>query len=210
MKRRLTCYAALAASAALLAGNALGQDRPAAKDKNEKDQAGAPDMAEMMKKWEAAATPGPAHKALEPLVGEWDVASKWYMAPDAPPMESQGTSSTRWILGQRFLQDDFTGDFMGKPMKGLGLTGYDNLKKKYVGVWIDEGGTGIFTNEGTADAGGKVFTFHGKMDDPMTGEKDKEMKFILRLVSSDKHTFEMHDLSKGNKSLCAEMTYTRK
>ena len=191
-------------------GNAVSQDKPAAKDKKGKDQAGAPDMEAMMKKWEAAATPGPAHKALEPLVGEWEVASKWYMAPDAPPMESKGTSSIRWILGGRFLHDDYAGDLMGKRMKGLGLTGYDNLKKKYVGVWVDEGGTGIFTNEGTADAAGKVFTFHGKMDDPMTGEKDKEMKFILRILSPDKHTFEMHDLSKGNKSLFAEMSYTRK
>jgi|SRR6266496_1040055 len=210
MKLSLPLSAVLAVSAALLVGNVFSQDKPAAKDKKGKDQPGAPDLEAMMKKWEAAATPGPAHQALEPLVGEWEVSSKWYMAPDAPPLESKGTSSTRWILGKRFLQDDFAGDFMGKPMKGLGLTGYDNLKKKYVGVWVDESGTGIFTNEGTADAAGKVFTFHGKMDDPMTGEKDKEMKFILRLLSSDKHTFEMHDLSKGNKSLCAEMTYTRK
>lgn len=209
MKLRLTLYAVLAVSAALLAGNAFAQDKPA-KDKKEKAQAGAPDMEEMMKKWEAAATPGPAHKALEALVGEWEVDSKCSMGPDAPPMESKGTSKTRWILGGRFLQDDFAGDFMGKPMKGLGFTGYDNMKKKYTSVWLDEGGTGIFTSEGAADSAGKVFTFHGKMDDPMTGEKDKKMKYILRIVSADKHTFEMHDLSKGDKSLCAEMTYTRK
>ena len=68
----------------------------------------------------------------------------------------------------------------------------------------------MFTSEGTADAAGKMFTFHGKMDDPMTGQKDKPMKMILRAVNANKRVFEMHDLSKGEKSLCGEMTYTRK
>jgi len=210
MKTRLMSFAVLAVSGALLAGLALAQDKPSAKDKKATSQAGAPDMEEMMKKMEAAASPGPAHKALDALAGNWEITSKWYMAPDAPPMESKGSCKSSWILGGRFLQDDFTGEFMGKPMKGLGLTGYDNVKKKYVGLWIDDMGTAMFTNEGTADAAGKVFTFHGKMDDPMTGEKDKAMKMIVRIVSPTKHTFEMHDLSKGDKSLCAEMTYTRK
>lgn len=206
MNARLMSFAVLAVSVGLMAGLAVAQD----KDKKEKPQAGAPDMEEMMKKFEAAATPGPAHKALDALAGNWEITSKWYMAPDTPPMESKGSCKTSWILGGRFLQDDFTGEFMGKPMKGLGLTGYDNVKKKYVGLWIDDMGTAMFTTEGTAGAAGKVFTFQGKMDDPMTGEKDKVMKMIVRIVSPTKHTFEMHDLSKGDKSLCAEMTYTRK
>jgi len=90
------------------------------------------------------------------------------------------------------------------------VAGYDNFKKKYVSFWIDDAGTGMFSSEGTADAAGKMFTFHGKMDDPMTGEKDKPIKMILRTVNANKRVFEMHDLSKGEKSLFGEMTYTRK
>jgi hypothetical protein len=166
----------------------------------------------MMKRWEAAATPGAAHKVLDPLVGEWNVASKWWMSPDQPPMESKGTVTTRWILGGRFLQDDFSGDMMGKPMKGMGLTGYDNLKKKYTSFWVDETSTAMYTSEGDASEDGKVITFLGKMDDVMTGEKNKTIKFVVRIVNASKHIFEMFDMPKndGKGMKCAEMIYTKK
>jgi hypothetical protein len=114
------------------------------------------------------------------------------------------------ILGGRFLQEEFQGEMMGKKFNGMGLTGYDKFNNKYVSFWIDDMGTGMFTTEGTADENGKVLTFTGKMDDPMTGEKGKSMKLITRIVSPDKHIFEMHDLSLGEKSKTMEITYTRK
>ena len=201
MKTRYLVNVVLAATLVTLATSALAED---------KKPAAAPSEEEMMKKWEAAATPGAAHKALDALAGEWEVASKMWMAPDAPPLETKGKNTTRWILGGRFLQDDFDGEFQGKPMKGLGLTGYDNLKKKYNGLWMDTGGTGMFTSEGTASADGKSFTFTGKMDDPMTGEKDKPLKYTIQIVSHDKHIFEMFDLSNGKSTKMIEMVYTRK
>jgi hypothetical protein len=116
----------------------------------------------------------------------------------------------RWILDGRFLQEDFNGEFMGKQFQGIGVTGYDNMKKKYVGSWIDSMSTGVFSSEGTADTDGKEFTFQGKMDDPMTGQKNKPFKWVVRILDADKHTFEMHDLTLGEKSKTMEMTYTRK
>jgi len=202
----VSCVALIAALAVI---NTLAQDKPASA-KESKSTAAASNQEEMMKKWMEIASPGPEHKAMEGWAGEWDVASKWRMAPDAPPTESKGTSKVHPILGGRFMQEDHSGEMMGMPFTGIGITGYDNMKKKYVSFWIDSGGTGMFTSEGTADSSGKVLTFEGKMDDPMTGEKDKPMKFIVRIVDANKHTFEMHDLSKGEKSLCGEMTYTRK
>jgi hypothetical protein len=35
----------------------------------------------------------------------------------------------------------------------------------------------------------------GTMDDPMTGERNKKVKYVTRLVDADNHVFEMHDLS---------------
>jgi hypothetical protein len=205
----VTLSAALAAGVALFCVNTIAADQPSdSADKNASSKPAAPDMDE--KKWMEAATPGPAHKALEAFVGDWDVASKWWWTPDAPPAESKGVSKVRAILGGRFVQEDHDGQFMGKPYKGLGVTGYDNFKKKYVTFWIDDSGTGMFTTEGAASGDGKEFTLMGKMDDPASGEKDKPVKCIIRLVSSDKRIMEMHDLSRGDRSKEAEMTYTRK
>lgn len=184
---------------------AVAEDKPAAKDK-----APAADEAEAMKKYEAASTPGAAHKALEPLAGEWNIVNRMWMSPDAPPTETKGKTKTSWIFGGRFLQDDFEGEFMGKPFKGIGFTGYDNLKKKYTNFWIDEGGTGMFTCMGKVSKDGKTFTFTGKMDDPMTGELNKPLKIVIKIKSHDQHTFEMFDLSGGKSKKCMEMVYTRK
>ena len=164
-----------------------------------------------MKRWEAASTPGEAHKALEPLVGEWQIEARfWMQGPDAEPVESKGTTKGKWILGNRFIQEELNGEMMGQPFQGIGTTGYDNLKKKYVSTWVDNMNTMISISEGTYDPQAKVFTFTGKMDDIISGQKDKPFKYILRVVSNDKHIFEMHDPSLGAKSKNGEITYTRK
>ena len=198
----------LLAALTVLARPALADEKAATKEKDAK--AAAPDQEEIMKKWMAVATPGPEHKALEALVGDWEVASKWWMSPDAPPDESKGTSKVRSILGGRFVQEDYDGQFMGRPLHGLGLTGYDNFKKRYSSLWIDDGGTAMYTSTGSATADKKSFTFTGKMDDPMSGEKNKPVKYIIRIVDANKRIFQMHEPARGEKSLVAEMTYTRK
>ena len=99
---------------------------------------------------------------------------------------------------------------MAMPFQGLGLTGYDKMKQKYVGVWIDSMVTAMATSEGSADVEGKVLTMSGTMDDPMTGEKNKPIKYVMRIAGQDKHVMEMHDLSLGEKSKMGEITYTRK
>ena len=43
------------------------------------------DQAEIMKKVEAAGTPGPAHKALQALVGDWKAEVKCWMDPAGAP-----------------------------------------------------------------------------------------------------------------------------
>ena len=201
-------YVTLVAAGALLACSARSEDKPATADS--KVKAAGLSTEEMMKKAEAAGTPGPAHKALDSLVGDWSVDTRCWMAPDAPATVNKGTSKVSWILGGRFVQEDFNGEFMGKTFQGIGITGYDNMKKKYTGSWIDSMSTGMFISEGTADADGKVFTFQGKMDDPMTGQRNKPYKFVVHILDPNKHTFEMHDLTLGEKSKTMEMTYTRK
>jgi len=167
-----------------------------------------PKMEEMMKKAEAAGKPGAGHKALEPLVGDWNTEVKMWMDPSAPPTVNKGTAKSTWDMQGRFVRQEFKGEFMGKPFRGLSFTGYDNVKQKYNNVWIDDMSTTMFTSEG--EASGKVLTFEGSYACAMTGEKDKAAKQIYRIISPDKHVFEMHDPSKGANSKTMEITYTRK
>jgi hypothetical protein len=209
MKRQaLKLSVALSVVAAMCISVAMAADKPAGENKSSSKTELSPD--EMMKKMEVAGKPGPAHKVLDALAGEWNVEARFWMAPDAPPTESKGTSSVRWIHGGRFVHEDFSGTLMGKPFHGTGITGYDNTKQKYVNVWLDDMATGIVCSDGTLGSDGKALTFEGKIDCPITGEKDKRVKTVLRIESRDKHTLEMHDPSLGDKSKTGEIVYTRK
>ena len=206
MKRTVTLLGVLILVLALTAGNeSFSQD----KKKNAKKM---PSQEEIMKRWQESMTPGAPHKMLEESVGTWDAEVKMWMAgPGTEPSISKGTSEQKMILGGRYLQQDFTGEMMGQPFTGVGLTGYDNFKKKYVGSWIDNMSTALSTMEGVLDKDGKSCTMWGKMDDPATGQKDKKAKYVTRFVDKDTQIFESYDVTSfGDKAPVMTITYKRK
>ena len=164
---------------------------------------------EMQKKMEAAGTPGPAHKALDALAGNWKAEVKCWMEPGSPPQVSQATAKARWTLSGRFLEEEFHGEMMGKPFTGKSLMGYDNTKQTFNSVWVSDMQTSMFTSEGKGDNGYKVITLEGKSTCAATGRKDIPIKSVFRLISPDKHVFEMFDGSKGENAKTMEITYTR-
>ena len=109
------------------------------------------EMEAMMK----AATPGDAHKKLGAMVGTFNTDVKMWMAPGTPPTGGTGVAENSWALDGRFLEQRFTGTFMGMPFHGIGYTGYDNIKKHYIGSWMDNMTTSMMVSEGTPDATGK-------------------------------------------------------
>jgi hypothetical protein len=170
-----------------------------------------PSQDEMMKRWQESMTPGEAHKKLESLAGTWDAEVKtWMNGPTGEPMVSKATSECTVVLGGRFVEEKVTGEMMSQPFNGIGYTGYDNMKKKYVSVWMDNMGTMVMNMEGTADKGGATYTYWGKMDDPMTGQ-NKKVKAVARVIDNDKHVFEYYDVTAyGDKKPTMQITYTRK
>lgn len=205
MKMIRSTYPALLIAGIFVATLTLADD----KDKPASAKKLDPKQEELLKKVEVLGTPGAGHKALEPFVGNWSAEIKCWMAPDETPVVTKGTAKSNWIMNGRFVREEFEGEFMGKPFRGLSITGYDNVKQRFNNVWIDDMHTAIFTTEGEAGSDDKVITLDGKYDCPITGQKDKPMKQVLRLVNRDKHVFEMHDPSLGQKSKTMEITYTR-
>jgi hypothetical protein len=161
-----------------------------------------------MEAWMKIATPSAAHKWLEPLVGAWDAKVTMWMAPGAPPEMSTGTSETKWVLGGRFLEQRYEGSFMGQPFSGVGYTGYDNYKGKYVGTWMDTMGTMIMVSQG--EAVGKTLAMTSTVDDVFTGKPTK-IKNAVKIVDPDHHVMEMWGPdSTGQQFKTMEIHYTRK
>lgn len=209
MMSRTSRYRWLAGAFALVVATAIVTTQVVSQDKGSPGQI-SPDKQKMMEQYAKFAELGPQHKQLATRVGAWDVVTKCTMDPAAPPQESRGVSKVKTVLGNRWIIEEFEGQMpeMG-PFSGMGITGYDNVKKKYVNFWLDTMGTGAMISEGTADASGKTITYTGSYDDPIQGKKT--VRSVARFVSESKHTFEMFDTGPDGKEFKnLDIVYTRK
>ena len=165
----------------------------------------------MMKLWQEYATPGENHKYFGYFVGDWEVNVKMWMKPGSEPEVSKGDNTSKLILGGRFLKSYYKGTMMGMPFEGISITGYDNFKKEYVTMWIDNAGTGIYQTSGTLDKASKTRTETGLWDDFMTGGKSK-VKWVTKIIDDNKYRFDMYgeDPKTGKEFKSGQIVYTRK
>jgi len=164
----------------------------------------------MMEAFQKAATPGPNHKLLQSMVGEWTYALKMWQEPAAPPQESSGTSSYRSVMDGRYVQHEHKGNFMGMPFHGTGILGYDNVSKQFQSSWNDNMSTGQMLMTGSYDATKKTFTFKGEMDDMMKPATKVKIREAHRIVDNATHVMEWYELRGGKEVRMMEITYKRK
>jgi hypothetical protein len=180
----------------LLISTAASQNQPAGPGEN---------LAKMMKRGETYATPGAPHHFLKLLSGKWKTASV------VMDIETQfGSSANKMILGDRFLEMNYEGEFLGLDLKGKITLGYDNYKHKFTVVYIDNLNTSIRTAEGMLNTAGTVLSLWGTMDEWLTDEHDKPVMYRYKILDQNTFLFEVHDLSLalGNTRVI-EVTYTK-
>lgn len=167
-----------------------------------------PEQQAAMEAWMRAATPGEPHRRLAEGVGTWDCRMTSWEEPGGAPNVSQGTSINDLVLGGRFLRQTFRGTAMGQPFNGLGYTGFDNVKKRYVSTWMDDMGTAIMVSYGTMGSDGSL-TMTSEVADPVTGKPTK-MREILRFPDKDHQVFEMYAPDRSGKEFkMMEILYSR-
>lgn len=166
------------------------------------------DMEKMMEMYQKMSIPGEPHKLFANLAGSWTTHTKEWMEPGKPPMESTGTAELKMLLGGRFLHQDFRGQMMGQPFSGIGIDGYDNIRKKYFTLWMDIMATGFFLMEGTASPDGRTITLTGQHEAP--GGMHMSHRAVWNLVDANNQTFVMYGTHPGDQEhKMFEITYTR-
>jgi hypothetical protein len=172
----------------------------------------APAMTEeqMMARMMELATPGEGHARLQAVVGTFKTKGTFWMAPDTPPTISDGSSTNTWVLGGRYVKQEYKGDFDGQPFEGLGFTGFNNASGQYESTWMDSASTFIMPlATGTTDASGRVTTYRRERDDPMTGLPTKSRE-VITIHNDNRHTFEWYEMNPdGSEWLMMRMEYTR-
>ncbi|NEU07203.1 DUF1579 domain-containing protein [Flavihumibacter sp. R14] len=161
------------------------------------------------KAWMDYMTPGPTHQLLAKSNGEWNEELTMWMAPGAQPEKSTATASNKMILGGRYQHSTHTGNVMGMPFEGIGITGYDNIKKVFVSTWIDNMGTGIMYSEGKWNEATKTVEFKGMGVDPVSG-KELKIRQVMKIVDDNTETMEMFTTRDGKEFKSMEIKMTRK
>ncbi|MBV9656767.1 MAG: DUF1579 domain-containing protein [Verrucomicrobia bacterium] len=204
-------------TSAALAIPALAQDKPASAESKTTTAKVELSEAEMMAKMLELAKPNENHQLLAGLVGNWSFVTKMWMAPGAPPSESQGTAVRKPLMDGRYFLAEFSGKMEmpgadGKmhpvEFKGMSVDGYDNVKKKFVSSWIDNMGTSIVLSEGTYDPATKTITYTADME-IVPGMKTK-VREVVKIVDHDHHTFEEFETrGDGQEAKMLEINYVR-
>lgn len=175
------------------------------------DPAPTPDPAAMQAAMEAMSKTGPEHAGLMRMAGTWDVQSTMWMAPDAPPMVSQGVATFTAELDGKWLEQDYEIDMMGKPYVGKGMSGYDTMEKRYVATWYDTFRTGMTVMTGSSDDNGKTITYTSVLEQcPMTGGP-VATRYVHAWVSDNEMTFTMYQaFGDAPEAKSMALVYTRR
>lgn len=165
-------------------------------------------MEEMMKIWTEYMTPGPVHEMMAKNVGTWKTSTTFWNYPGAEPATSEGTAEMESILGGRYFKTIHLSDVMGMPMEGWSIEGYDNGKKEFMSIWIDNMGSGMAFSWGKYDEESDSYLHNGRMYDAMAG-MDKDFRSVTKIVGDNKMIFEMFTEFEGHEFKMMEMTYSR-
>lgn len=160
-----------------------------------------------MQAWMAYMTPGDAHNHLANQAGKWKLHYTVWMGPGAEPQKTEGSSESKMIMGGRFLETRVEGIMMGMPMQGRNLSGYDNAKKEYFSLWLDNMGTGFAISRGSYNAENKVFSMTGTMSDPMVG--DAKFRQTVKWDGANKMIMEMFMDMGGQEFKFLQVDYVR-
>ena len=157
-------------------------------------------------------SPSEGHTALEPLVGQWTYTAKFWMALDAPAESMAGASTNSLVFGGRFLKQEIHGEASGgqPPFDGIGFTGYDNIRKEYQTVWLDNMATGMMMGTGQFDAATKTLTDQGDFSCPLTGETHRQFHSVWNVVDQNHTVYENYMRAPDGKEFKSmEIRYTR-
>ena len=164
-----------------------------------------------MARWIQTMQPSAAHARLKELLGTYDVTMLMRMMPGEPAMESKGTAEIGWFAEGKWLQSTWDIEMMGQAVRGIDHLGYDNFKERYVWCKVDSMQTALQTASGLFDRSGDDLILWGTIDEPMTPEQDKQVKYVYRGFGKDTFTLEVHDMMIGESNTkVLEFVYTRK
>lgn len=169
----------------------------------------APQQRISMEEAQRICSPGPQHEILKRFIGDWDIELR--MPNGQGAVVGTGTASSKLILGDRFAEGRATMSMGGQAFDSIFVMGYDNMKQSFVLTMTNSAETAIRTAEGDLSRDKKSLVAYGLLDEYLTGEHDKMVKYAWRFIDDDTIDFEVHDLHIGEENaMVLHQTFKRK
>lgn len=162
-----------------------------------------------MERWQESIRPSLGHEVIAQFEGDWVYHTKMWWDQAAPPAEVEWAGPARMIMGGRFLEMSAEGEMMGMPWQGRYMLGYDNVRSLFHLTAFSTMDTSVQTLWGSIDREGKVLTFIGDMNEPMTGEIAKAYKISWTIDSEDRWTQRVYEIIYGEPFVVMETVATR-
>ncbi len=139
----------------------------------------------------AAGTPGKQHEQLAKGAGKWHGKGTMCGFPGGDMLPYECTATVTSIMDGRYTRCEWSSNTpeLG-PFTGLGFQGFDNVSKQYVGTWIDNHSTGIFSAVGELSADGKIMTWTYTLNCPLSNGPAK-MRGVERTTGPNTKSHEM-------------------
>ena len=159
--------------------------------------------------------PSANQNLLGELAGTWSYVLKISMGSNKRPIETNGVVVRQPIMGGRYFLADFDAEMLsgtdGKlekvNFKGKSIEGYDNVKKKFISIWIDNASTGPTIFEGSYDPASRIFTYAGETE-RKPGQKTK-VREVIKVVDNNHYNLDWYEEHGGHEIKTIEITYTR-
>lgn len=140
--------------------------------------------------------PGPQHKALHQLIGEWTFELRNMESGEPGTVSARGTGTIQAVLGGRYLIWNTTAESEGGEVHGAGLLGYDLAQKQYEFLWVSGRTTGMPIARGEGVLMGRGIDFTIQVRDPRTGRLAVG-RTLLRATDLDHFVMENYALDIG-------------
>jgi hypothetical protein len=165
------------------------------------------DSATKMKNWMDYSTVSDVHKMIAKWDGKWASDITFFM-PGAPEMKMAGTAENTMVNEGFVQQSTHTGTMMGRPFKGMSLMGYDNHRKVFWNLWMDNFGSGNMYLEGTWDETAKSINLKGKTTDPET-KQQIDVREVMMIVDDNTQKMEQYMSHDGKEFKSMDITFRR-
>jgi hypothetical protein len=135
-------------------------------------------------------------RSLDWMVGTWTATVTITPSAESSPIESRGTMTNQWIIGDRFLQGKFEGEKGGREYEGMSYFGFDTTKGEFQTIWMDSNSPEIMQGTGQWDQGQNTLTIRGEYTDAKSGKR-YTTRTVAHKESDQRYTWEMFATPSG-------------